>query len=81
MPITFTTVITENPITKLIEVSHETPAAPDATPSEIQYAKAFAMMTATFKEKLQAPEHQPKPKFRKSYGRGVVPPKDGEALN
>ncbi len=72
--ITFTTVITENPVTKLIEIHHETPAAPDATPAEIRYAKAFSMMTATFKEKLQAPEHQPKPKFSKSYGREVKPP-------
>lgn len=79
--ITFTTVITENPVTKLIEIRHETPAAPDATSAEIKYSKAFMMTCAVFKEKLQAPEHQPKPKFRKSYGRGVVPPNDGEALN
>lgn len=79
MPITFSISITENPKTKLIDIVDETPAVPDATESEIKYAKALRVVLATFKEKLQAPEHQPKPepKFRKSYGREVRPPEAG----
>lgn len=54
--IQFTITIKENLSTKLIEFTDETGAAPDATESEIKYAKAFRLACATFKEHLSGPE-------------------------
>lgn len=54
--IAFKVTIKENSSTKLVEFTHESADAPEATEAEIKYAKAFQLSCAVFKEHLAAPE-------------------------
>lgn len=58
--IEFTITIEENPESALIEFKAETKDAPDATPGEIETAKALNIMLAAFKEHQAGAKDVPK---------------------
>lgn len=68
--IEFTITITESDPSKPIDFRCETKDAPEATLSEINYAKQFNLMVAMFREQMSATKMPSPKRFHKSYGRG-----------